>query len=134
MNWPTHCRILIVDDDDDIKNLMGLYLKDVDATFEFAGDAIEGLEKLRDIKNFDLLISDVMMPEMNGMEFIQHVTGFYPHLKIIVCSSGGPSRSNGMSADELMELALVRGAQLSLKKPFTKSIFLDTLQKVLFGE
>lgn len=113
---------------------MKLYLKDVDATVVCADDAISGLEKLRDSKGFDLLISDVMMPEMNGMEFIQHVNGFYPHLKVIVCSSGGPSQSNGISADDLIEMALERGADLPLRKPFSKKVFLETLQKVLFGD
>jgi CheY-like chemotaxis protein len=135
MQWPSKCHILIVDDDEDMRNLMTLYLKDVEGvTFECAEDAIEGLEILRDSKSFDLLISDVMMPEMNGVEFIQHASGFYPYLKIIVCSSGGASRSNNRSADELMEMALHRGAHRALKKPFSKEVFLETLEGVLFGD
>ena len=113
-------KILIVDDDEDIRNLMAHYLKSVDVKCFFAEDAIVGLTLLRDEGNFDLLISDVMMPEMNGMEFIQHVNGFYPNLPIIVCSSGGDSQSNGLSATELMELALERGAVKALNKPFSK--------------
>lgn len=123
-------KILIVDDDEDIRNLMELYLRDLNVKCSFAEDAIKGLECLRDEGKFDLLISDIMMPEMNGMEFIQHISGFYPDLPIIVCSSGGESQSDGLTASELMELALDRGATKSLDKPFTKEDLLNIVSDV----
>jgi CheY-like chemotaxis protein len=109
---------------------MAHYLKDGHLEVHFANDAIEGLTKLRDSGDFDLLVSDVMMPEMNGMEFIQHINGFYPTLPIIVCSSGGDSISNGLTASELMDLALERGACKALKKPFSKSDLLRVINEV----
>lgn len=123
-------KVLIVDDDEDIRNLMAYFLKDHEVQCFFAEDAIRGLEVLRDEENFDMLISDIMMPEMNGMEFIQHVNGFYPSLPIVVCSSGGDSQSDGLSASELMELALERGAVRALNKPFTKAKLIETVFQV----
>lgn len=123
-------KILIVDDDEDIRNLMAHYLKDLEVECFFAEDAIAGLTLLRDNDHFDLLLSDVMMPEMNGMEFIQHVNGFYPSLPIVVCSSGGESQSNGLTASELMELALERGASQALNKPFSKDDLINVICEV----
>lgn len=123
-------RVLIVDDDEDIRNLMAHFLNDHEVQCFFAEDAIKGLEVLRDEESFDMLISDIMMPEMNGMEFIQHVNGFYPNLPIVVCSSGGDSQSDGLSASELMELALERGAVRALNKPFTKAKLIETVFQV----
>jgi CheY-like chemotaxis protein len=124
-------RILIVDDDEDIRNLMVLYLKDQGVDCVCVDCAIKGLEVLRDEESFDLIISDVIMPEMNGVEFIQHLAGFYPETKIIICSSGGPSKSNNQSASFLMELALERGASKALKKPFSKSDLLGVVSSLI---
>lgn len=124
-------RILIVDDDEDIRNLMVLYLLDLGVESVCVDCAIKGLEVLRDQAPFDLIISDVIMPEMNGVEFIQHLAGFYADTKIIICSSGGPSQSNEMSANFLMDLALERGASKALKKPFSKDDLIDVVTSLI---
>ncbi|OFD48151.1 DNA-binding response regulator [Bacillus mycoides] len=60
-------KILIVDDDKDIRNLISVYLENEGLQTQKAEDAIEAL-KLLEEKEFDLILLDVMMPNMDGIE------------------------------------------------------------------
>ncbi|MFJ6268015.1 response regulator transcription factor [Lysinibacillus xylanilyticus] len=60
-------KILIVDDDPEIRNLISIYLKNDGLEINEASDPIEALELL-EVHNFDLIILDIMMPKMNGIE------------------------------------------------------------------
>uniref|UniRef100_UPI00064901C4 response regulator n=1 Tax=Bacillus siamensis TaxID=659243 RepID=UPI00064901C4 len=60
-------NILIVDDDKDIRNLISVYLENEEMVTHKAGDAVEAL-KLLEQKEFDLIILDIMMPNMDGIE------------------------------------------------------------------
>lgn len=60
-------KILIVDDDKDIRNLISVYLENEGLQTQKAEDAIEALKLLKE-KEFDLILLDVMMPNMDGIE------------------------------------------------------------------
>lgn len=121
-------KILLVDDDLDILVFMKLALKGEPYEIHTAPDAIVGLQLLKTKGPFDILITDIMMPEMNGVVFLEHVKVFYPDLKIAVCSAGGNQLSDGLTADELLELSLERGALRALKKPFSQTEFQDLIK------
>lgn len=63
-------KILIVDDDQQIAKLIEVYLKNEGFTTEIASDGIEAFQFLKQI-NFDLIILDIMMPNMDGLVFCQ---------------------------------------------------------------
>ncbi|MEW4531023.1 ATP-binding protein [Maioricimonas sp. JC845] len=73
-------RILVVDDTPDVRHMIGEILSD---TYEivFAGDGVEGLEVLERMQP-DLVLSDVMMPRMDGYEFCRTVKGNPDHAAI----------------------------------------------------
>ncbi|QSB08722.1 response regulator transcription factor [Lysinibacillus fusiformis] len=60
-------KILIIDDDNDIRNLISVYLENEGMETFKAADAFEGLELLKSI-DVDLIVLDIMMPKMNGIQ------------------------------------------------------------------
>jgi CheY-like chemotaxis protein len=72
-------KILLVDDSEAIRELMEAILED-EALIDKAADAREGMRKLRE-QYFDLVISDVNMPEISGLEFYDQAVGLDPELK-----------------------------------------------------
>ncbi len=133
-NLKKKIKVLLVDDDPDMLNFMKLALKGLGLELHTSPDAIEGLEALKKHGNFDLLVTDIMMPEMNGVVFLEHVKVFYPNLKICVCSSGGSQMVGEHSADKLIELALEKGALNSLRKPFTREEFKSFINSLIKSE
>jgi CheY-like chemotaxis protein len=106
-------RILIVDDDDSGRFMLTEAL--LDAGFEVleAQNGKEALE-VQALQNADLLITDLLMPEKEGLETIREFRKKYPGLPIIAMSGGG-----FIEADGYLEMAKRVGASSVLKKPFT---------------
>lgn len=106
--------ILIVEDDPTLARILARYLKlqghDV-RTLETGEEALDVLEGL------DVIITDIKMPEMDGIELIIEVREVYPSVPVIVMS-GNPSRKM------LLDSAKKLGAVKVLEKPFD----LDTLE------
>lgn len=65
-------RILIVDDDRDILNLMKLKLKNYGYTIFTESSPVEALNRIKD-EHFDLILVDQLMPELSGLEFIDRL-------------------------------------------------------------
>lgn len=64
--------VLIVDDEDEIRELIGLQLENTDRKFHFASNGVEAIDILNK-ENIDLVISDIAMPKMNGFELIRKI-------------------------------------------------------------
>ncbi len=95
-------KILVIDDDLAIRVLLQAVLRRMKFEVELAEDGAAGLEKLRHNGTFDLILLDLMMPKINGYEFIQKVAEEFPTGRphIIVFTAAGkrgvdkiPSRS-----------------------------------------
>jgi CheY-like chemotaxis protein len=84
-------RILVVDDDLAIRVLLNAVLKRMKFDVELAEDGAIGLEKLRKNGKFDLVLLDLMMPKVNGYEFIETVGKSDPATRphIIVFTAAG---------------------------------------------
>lgn len=101
-------KILIIDDDKEIRNLISVYLENEGIQTKKAEDAIEGL-KLLDKEVFDLIILDIMMPKMDGIEACMKIRE-ERHMPIIMLSA----KSEDM--DKIQGLA--SGADDYISKPF----------------
>ncbi len=102
-------RILIVDDDRDLHELVGFALAREGYTVVNAYNAREGLEQLQ--KNrFDLALLDVMMPEMDGLEMLARLRGKHKELRVIMMTA--------VSTPETIASALRDQACDFLAKPF----------------
>ncbi|ETT71842.1 response regulator transcription factor [Bacillus mycoides] len=101
-------KILIVDDDKESRNLISVYLENEGLKTQKAEDAIEALELLEE-KRFDLIILDVMMPNMDGIEACMKIRE-ERNMPIIMLSA------KSEDIDKIQGLA--SGADDYLSKPF----------------
>ncbi len=84
-----------------------------------------GLQLYRE-EPVDLIITDVFMPEKEGLETIRELRSEYPEVKIIAISGGGKNINL-----DFLPLAKQLGALRTLKKPFDRQEMLDAVQEVL---
>src|SRR3989304_5867772 len=76
-------RILIVDDDADIRETMVTLLSMNDYTVTAVADGTSAIEKVSREK-FDIVLTDLMLPKMNGIDLIKNLKGIDPDLQCIV--------------------------------------------------
>ena len=101
-------RILVIDDSDVIRRLLGDYLTDLGYRVDFACDGQEGIEKALE-DDYRLVFCDIHMPRKNGYEVYTAVSAVKPDLPFIMTDS---------LPDQLAEMAQRSGANRCLKKPF----------------
>jgi len=116
-------RVLIVDDADVDRMFVGKALeKEEEFELEFCRDAREALEAIAG-RTPDLVITDLMMPGMTGLELVDAVRTSHPLLPVILLTSRGN--------EELAVEALQRGAASYIPKRMLVTNLLETVQKVL---
>jgi len=83
--------LLVVDDEPDMELLMRQKFRRQIASgqyvFHFAGNGIEALEKVKQYADIELILTDINMPEMSGLELLQNLAELHAHPKSIVCSA-----------------------------------------------
>ena len=117
-------RILVIDDDSAIRSVVRRGLERAGHEVTEAPDGDAGLKSFR-TRNTDLVITDIIMPEREGVETIMALRKEFPALKIIAMSGGG-----GGSAD-FLSIAKKLGARRTLAKPFGHRELLDAVEEVL---
>ena len=81
-------KALIIDDNDSIRQMYQLFLENMGFTTEVAENGSVGFHKIQN-SDYDVIVSDMDMPVVNGMEFYQLVASYRPHLlDRIVFSTG----------------------------------------------
>jgi CheY-like chemotaxis protein len=106
-------RVLVIDDDPGLRRTLARLLERAGHIVLLAGDGSQGLRLWRD-EGAELVITDVRMPGMNGLEVMLQLHQCAPELPIIAISGGDPSRDW-----ESLEDAKLLGAVELLSKPFT---------------
>jgi len=105
-------RVLVVDDRPDTLGFMLLGLESAGFEVEVAANGREALERQRE-HAADVVITDIFMPEMDGLETIDRIKAQFPHTRIIAMSSGV-----GRMQDYLKVAGQI-GADATLLKPFS---------------
>lgn len=115
-------RVLVADDSDETRELVKKLIELSDKLTLF-GEARSGVEVLEILKNSlpDIVLMDINMPEMNGLETTERISRMYPNLMVIMMSVQGET--------EYLRKAMMSGAREYLVKPFN----LDILEETLFG-
>jgi DNA-binding NtrC family response regulator len=128
-------RILVIDDDRAVRSAVQLVLENEGLEVHVADDGRSGL-KILTAESFDLLIVDVFMPGMDGLETIRLVHEQKPDLPIIVMS-GMSFRTGSAHAPDFLSMATKLGAICSLKKPFRPrelmAVVAECLEKSVSG-
>jgi CheY-like chemotaxis protein len=118
-------RILVIDDEAPIRDLVREMLELEGYVVKTAPNGKAGLQLFRK-EPTDLIITDIFMPEMEGLETIRELHRDFPDVKIIAISGGGES---GMLS--FLSYAQRFGALRTLKKPFTRHELLKTINELL---
>lgn len=118
-------RVLIVDDNTDVRLMIDQVLRGAGYETDVAGDGHRAFE-LQCRCPADVLITDIFMPEMDGLETIRLFKSRYPLIKIIAISGGG-RKAHG----DYLALATDIGADATLHKPFDSNALLNMIQQVL---
>ena len=118
-------RILVIDDEELARYTIREILDSAGHEVVEADNGVKGVE-LQDAQPFDLIVTDVLMPEKEGIETILDVLQDHPRQKIIAISGGGRDRYLGY-----LETARRLGASRTLAKPFSKSELLESVDYCL---
>ena len=115
-------RVLVIDDEESLRDLLQLALRESGYAVETARDGVDGLEQLKS-KKFDLVLLDVWMPRMNGLELLTELQQLPAPPRVIM-----------MTADHTPETLLhtIReSAYQYIGKPFTLESMMELVGKVI---
>ncbi len=118
-------NILVVEDNKSLQILLRETLAKEKHTVMTADDGVDGLAIFQE-NVFDLVVTDIMMPRMDGIEFIQAIRKEKTNAGIIALS-GGDNPATG----SLLETARLMGAHVAIKKPFKRQELLDAVAAAL---
>ena len=113
--------ILVVDDDDVIRETL-LELFSADYSCQSAETAEQALSKLQ-AQRFDVVLTDISMPGLSGMELLTRVLELYPGTPVIIIS--------GLSDQEQAQSLIDRGAFEYLLKPFRLEIVEESVRRAI---
>lgn len=117
--------VLLIDDMTGIRRAVDAMLKRLGHRVTAASGGAAGLELLKQ-RRFDLVICDILMPQINGAEVILWLSGMPNRPKVIAISGGGA----GISANEALETARSK-ADAFLEKPFHQDELTAVVEKLL---
>ena len=118
-------RILVIDDDEFVNGMIVQLLSEAGYEADGACDGISGLTFLQS-KQFDLVVTDIVMPEKEGIETIIAIRNMNKTLPIIAISGGGK-----IDPQQYLRMAQDFGANYTFQKPFDRERFLAAIQEVL---
>ncbi len=119
-------HILVIDDETQIRILIRNILEHEGHLVTDVPNGKVGMERLKE-GSFDLVITDIVMPEKEGIEVIGELVDCFPEIKIIVISGG----SRNLDAHNLLTSAKILGAHYALSKPFGCEELLNAVSHVL---
>jgi CheY-like chemotaxis protein len=118
------CSILVVDDEPGIRDLLCIMLAGAGHSVSTAEDGLQA-PKILASHPIDIVITDLLMPERDGLEFITEIRKTYPAVKIIAMSGGGH-----IARDSYLRIAKTFGAHFLLEKPFTQANVIEAIATV----
>jgi DNA-binding NtrC family response regulator len=122
----TKRKILVIDDEEDICEMTKLLLEKAGHEVTCTTDARLAARLLREQK-FEAVITDMLMPDKDGLEVMSDVRRHHPEVRIIASSGGGR-----VSSDSYLHIARKSGAHALLSKPFTMPELLASVEQA-FG-
>jgi len=122
-------RILIIDDDDQVRKMLRLSLNAAGFDVVEAQDGKAAMKLFHQDPLVDLVITDLIMPQKEGIETIIELRRDFPKVPIIAISGGGRIDPN-----DYLVLAEKLGAQITLEKPFSRKDIIDAVNELITSE
>jgi CheY-like chemotaxis protein len=123
-------QILVVDDVEGIRQELSLLLEEEGHQVFQAGNGKEALDILKD-NQCDLMVTDILMPDMDGVELVQATEKAVPNMSVLVISGGSKSHGNRSGFDYLKIMQDLTHVDRVLKKPFTDDELLTLVRSLL---
>jgi DNA-binding response OmpR family regulator len=118
-------RILIVDDDPHVRQMLERVLRKADHDVETAENGKVALQ-VHGERPADLIVTDIIMPEKEGLETITELRKSFPAVKIIAISGGGR-----IGPAQYLKMAEILGADRTFSKPFNPSELIAAVEDLL---
>jgi len=119
---PATSPVLIADDEPPVREFISRALQSVGYPTTVVGDGMQALEKLQE-NPYTLLISDIVMPELDGIALALKVSKDYPQTKMMMISGYAQERQRAYGLESLI--------QHVLPKPFSLQELLETAAQVI---
>ena len=116
-------RVLIADDEPDIRNLVSIFLQKNGYTVFTAKNGREAVGELRQNGEFDLVIMDITMPNMDGLQALKKIREADPSAKVVMCTA--------MGQESMVVEAIKNGAKDFVVKPFNNERICSTVKGIL---
>ncbi len=117
-------KLLIVEDDESVRTLAARALERAGHSIELAADGAQGLAAIRAASgSYDLVVSDIRMPEMDGIEMAKAAAAAYPGMRIMLITGYAEQRER---AEDLH--GIIRDV---MQKPFTLAELRDRVGRAL---
>lgn len=117
-------KILFVEDETDLVAIISDTLSKLKANFETAENGQVALDKFKEIKDFDLIVTDINMPIMNGLELIKNIREIDKDIPVIIMSAH--------TEPEYIKSAEELGVDNYLLKPFDFIKFINIISTLDF--
>ncbi len=121
------CAILVVDDEEELRELIRHVLERAGHSVACASNGREASLVIERCQ-FDVVVTDMLMPDRDGLELITEIKAKYPGLKMVAMSGGGQ-----IGSDQYLSMAKGFGAHVLLRKPFTHQALLAAVDRARAG-
>ena len=115
-------RILIVDDEESIRKSLRLFLRDAGYEVEAAED-VPAAQKLLKENSYDVVVTDIVMPRLTGVDLLQTIRPALPHVPVIMMT--------GLPNVETAAAAVRAGAFAYLRKPVSPAEMLRCIESAV---
>ena len=118
-------KILVIEDDQQLQAFVEEFLEEHDFEVLLANNGNEGLEVIQN-NELDLILTDLLMPEKDGVRVISEVKSQYSHIPVIAMSGG-----QSVFSPVFLEAAATLGAAKTITKPFRNEELLQSINECI---
>jgi CheY-like chemotaxis protein len=127
--------VLVIDDEPDVRDAVKRVLDRAGYTVRTTDSAVDALADLERTRT-DVVITDIIMPKMDGVQLIESIRKVFPSVRIIAISGGGnfgisAYQPTAITTTAYLASAEQAGAHLGLTKPFESIDLIQAIEKVL---
>ena len=123
-------KILIIEDEEPIRKMLRSVLEAEGYDVLEAADGRIG-SRIYNTEHIDLVITDIFMPEKEGLELIREIRHDFPHIKLIAISGGGVMEVIGPAGKDYLTIAEKFGVNYTFEKPFELNDILSAVEDLI---
>ena len=128
-------NILVIDDEPDVRDAVKRVLDRAGYSVRTTDSGVDALAELGRVRT-DVVITDIIMPKIDGVQLIESIRKLFPAVRIIAISGGGnfgisAYQPTAITTTAYLASAELAGAHMGLTKPFESNDLIQAIEKVL---